>query len=101
MRLEIARLLLVLLTRALLSAGHHFGSRPLAVDQAARLAAELAQLLDQMATEQVGFEGLAEIAGDKTAAGSTAEASRRAFHWQGTFRRACQAAGRRSPQCGA
>jgi ATP-dependent helicase/nuclease subunit B len=62
----------LLLTRAILAAGHNFGSRPLAVDQAARLAAELAQLLDQMATEEVGFEKLAEIAGDH------------AEHWQRT-----------------
>jgi ATP-dependent helicase/nuclease subunit B len=62
----------LLLTRAILAAGHNFGSRPLAIDQAARLAAELAQLLDQMATEQVGFEGLAGIAGDH------------AEHWQRT-----------------
>ena len=62
----------LLLTRAILAAGHNFGSRPLAIDQAARLAAELARLLDQMATEQVGFEGLAGIAGDH------------AEHWQRT-----------------
>src|SRR5262249_61727541 len=43
-----------------------------AIDQAARLAAELAQLLDQMATDQVGFDGLGAIAGDH------------AEHWQRT-----------------
>ena len=62
----------LLLTRAILAAGPNFGSRPLVVDQAARLATELAQLLDQMATERVGFTGLAEIAGDN------------AEHWQRT-----------------
>jgi ATP-dependent helicase/nuclease subunit B len=62
----------LLLTRAILAAGRNFGSRPLAVDQAARLAAELAQLLDQMATEEVGFDGLSEIAGEH------------AEHWQRT-----------------
>jgi ATP-dependent helicase/nuclease subunit B len=62
----------VLLARAIQKAGHNFGSRPLAIDQAARLAAELARLLDQMTTEQVGFESLAGIAGDH------------AEHWQRT-----------------
>ena len=42
----------LLLTRAILAAGHNFGSRPLAIDQAARLAASWPQLLDQMATER-------------------------------------------------
>src|SRR5579885_548907 len=62
----------VLLARAILAAGPAFGQRPPTIDQAARLAAELARLLDQMTTEQVGFEGLAGIAGDH------------AEHWQRT-----------------
>ncbi|HKF62081.1 MAG TPA: double-strand break repair protein AddB, partial [Dongiaceae bacterium] len=62
----------LLLTRAIIAASPNFGSRPLVVDQAARLATELAQLLDQMATERVGFAGLSEIAGDN------------AEHWQRT-----------------
>ncbi|MEA2781623.1 MAG: ATP-dependent helicase/nuclease subunit, partial [Rhodospirillaceae bacterium] len=52
----------LLLTRAILKAGHNFGERPPSIDQAARLAAELAQLLDQMTTEGVGFEFLADVA---------------------------------------
>jgi ATP-dependent helicase/nuclease subunit B len=52
----------LLLARAVLAAGHNFGERPPSVDQAARLAAELAQLLDQMTTEGVGFDFLADVA---------------------------------------
>jgi ATP-dependent helicase/nuclease subunit B len=62
----------LLLTRAILAAGRNFGPRPLVVDQAARLAGGLAQLLDQITTEQVGFEKLDGIAGDH------------AEHWQRT-----------------
>jgi ATP-dependent helicase/nuclease subunit B len=64
----------LLLTQAILRAGHNFGERPPSIDQASRLAGELAQLLDQMATEGVGFEGLAELALDH------------AEHWQRTVR---------------
>ena len=64
----------LLLTRAILKAGHQFGAQPPGIDQASRLAAELARLLDQMATEQVGFEGLADLAPDH------------AEHWQKTVR---------------
>ncbi len=64
----------LLLAQAILRAGHNFGERPPSIDQASRLAAELAQLLDQMATEGVGFEGLAELALDH------------AEHWQRTVR---------------
>ena len=64
----------LLLTRAILAAGHQFGAQTPGIDQATRLAAELARLLDQMATEQVGFDGLAELALDH------------AEHWQKTVR---------------
>ncbi|HYV87002.1 MAG TPA: double-strand break repair protein AddB, partial [Candidatus Polarisedimenticolia bacterium] len=64
----------LLLTRAILRAGHQFGSQAPSIDQASRLAVELARLLDQMATEQVGFDGLANLALDH------------AEHWQQTVR---------------
>jgi len=64
----------LLLTQAILRAGHNFGERPPSIDQASHLAGELAQLLDQMATEGVGFEGLAHLALDH------------AEHWQRTVR---------------
>ncbi len=64
----------LLLTQAILRAGHNFGERPPSIDQASRLAGELAQLLDQMATEGVSFDGLAELALDH------------AEHWQRTVR---------------
>jgi ATP-dependent helicase/nuclease subunit B len=64
----------VLLAQAILRAGHNFGERPPSIDQATRLAGELAQLLDQMATEGVGFDGLAELALDH------------AEHWQRTIK---------------
>jgi ATP-dependent helicase/nuclease subunit B len=62
----------LLLTRAILAAGH--GAQAPGIDQASRLAAELARLLDQMATERVGFDGLADLALDH------------AEHWQKTVR---------------
>ena len=64
----------LLLTRAILAAGRQLGSHPPGIDQASRLAGELARLLDQMATEQVGFEGLGDLALDH------------AEHWQKTVR---------------
>jgi ATP-dependent helicase/nuclease subunit B len=64
----------LLLTQAILRAGHNFGERPPSIDQATRLAGELAQLLDQMATEGVGFEGLGDLALDH------------AEHWQRTVK---------------
>ena len=64
----------LLLTQAILRAGHNFGERPPNVDQASRLAGELARLLDQMTTEGVGFDGLAELALDH------------AQHWERTVR---------------
>ena len=64
----------LLLTQAILRAGHNFGERPPGIDQASRLAGALAQLLDQMATEDVRFEGLGELARDH------------AEHWQRTVR---------------
>jgi ATP-dependent helicase/nuclease subunit B len=54
----------LLLTEAILRAGRNFGVLPPGVEQASRLAAELARLLDQMTTEGVGFEGLSELAAD-------------------------------------
>ncbi len=64
----------LLLTQAILRAGHHFGSQAPGIDQASRLAGELVRLLDQMATERVSFEGLADLALDH------------AEHWQKTVR---------------
>jgi ATP-dependent helicase/nuclease subunit B len=64
----------LLLTQAILRAGHNFGAHPPSIDQASRLAGELARLLDQMATEGLGFEGLADLALDH------------AIHWQHTVR---------------
>ncbi|HEX3065712.1 MAG TPA: double-strand break repair protein AddB, partial [Dongiaceae bacterium] len=62
----------LLLTQAILRARRNLGEYPPTIDQASRLAAELARLLDQMATEQVGFEGLSDLALDH------------AEHWQKT-----------------
>lgn len=64
----------LLLTQAILRARHNFGEHPPTIDQASRLATELARLLDQMATEQVSFEGLKDLALDH------------AEHWQRTVR---------------
>jgi len=64
----------LLLTRATLAAGHQFGGQAPGIDQASRLAAELARLLDQMATERVSFDGLAKLGRDH------------AEHWEKTVR---------------
>ena len=53
--------------------GAAVASRP-REDQAARLAAELARLLDQVETEGLGFDGLADLVGEEHAA-----------HWQTTL----------------
>ena len=51
----------LLLTRLILAQGAAEGAGPLSADQAARLAVELARLLDQVETEELGFDALAEL----------------------------------------
>jgi ATP-dependent helicase/nuclease subunit B len=63
----------LLLSRAILAARHNFAGRSFTLDQAARLAAELQRLLDQMTTERVGFDKLHGLAGEH------------AEHWQHTL----------------
>lgn len=63
----------LLLSRAILAARHNFAGRSFTFDQAARLAAELQRLLDQMTTERVGFDKLHGLAGEH------------AEHWQHTL----------------
>lgn len=68
----------LLLTRAILAAfagAEGQGGRPPTVDQAARLAAELARLLDQIQTEQLSFDGLRNLAPEDYA-----------VHWQETLK---------------
>src|SRR5262245_56249547 len=64
----------LLLTQAIQAASRS-GATPQSVDQAARLAAELARLLDQLQTEQVGFARLRELV-----------PADYAVHWQLTLR---------------
>ncbi len=63
----------LLLRRAILATRHNFAAKPFAMDQAARLATELARLLDQMTTEGIGFDRLKGLAGEH------------AEHWQHTL----------------
>jgi len=63
----------LLLSRAILAARHNFAAKPFGLDQAARLATELARLLDQMTTEGIGFDRLQGLAGEH------------AEHWQHTL----------------
>ena len=63
----------LLLSRAILAARRNFAGRSFTLDQAARLAAELQRLLDQMTTERVGFDKLRGLAGEH------------AEHWQHTL----------------
>jgi ATP-dependent helicase/nuclease subunit B len=64
----------LMLSRAILAQGPKGREEPLTADQAARLAAELAKLLDQVQTERLGFEGLAGLAPEELAR-----------HWQETL----------------
>jgi ATP-dependent helicase/nuclease subunit B len=64
----------LLLTQAIQTAGRSSGA-PMSVDQATRLAAELARLLDQVQTEQLSFGGLRNLVPENYAA-----------HWQITLR---------------
>ncbi|MGE0164895.1 MAG: double-strand break repair protein AddB [Dongiaceae bacterium] len=64
----------LLLTQAIQAAGRATGE-PLSVDQAARLAAELARLLDQVQTEQQSFDRLRDLVPEDYAG-----------HWQITLR---------------
>jgi ATP-dependent helicase/nuclease subunit B len=64
----------LLLTQAIQAASRS-GATPQSVDQAARLAAELARLLDQLQTDQIAFERLRELV-----------PADYAVHWQLTLR---------------
>jgi ATP-dependent helicase/nuclease subunit B len=64
----------LLLTQAIQTTGRA-GGAPMSVDQAARLAAELARLLDQVQTEQLSFDRLRGLVPENYAA-----------HWQITLR---------------
>lgn len=64
----------LLLTQAIQTAGRA-GGAPMSVDQAARLAAELSRLLDQVQTEQLSFDRLRGLVPESYAA-----------HWQITLR---------------
>jgi ATP-dependent helicase/nuclease subunit B len=64
----------LLLTQAIQTAGRA-GGAPMSVDQATRLAAELARLLDQVQTEQLSFDRLRGLVPESYAA-----------HWQITLR---------------
>jgi ATP-dependent helicase/nuclease subunit B len=64
----------LLLTQAIQTAGRSSGA-PMSVDQATRLAAELARLLDQVQTEQLSFDRLRGLVPENYAA-----------HWQITLR---------------
>src|SRR5262249_42528018 len=64
----------LLLAQAVQAAGRSSGS-PMTVDQAARLAAELARLLDQVQTEQLSFDRLRGLVPEDYAS-----------HWQITLR---------------
>ncbi|MCH7633820.1 MAG: hypothetical protein IIA36_03885 [Proteobacteria bacterium] len=64
----------LMLSRLILARGSKAWDEPLTADQAARLAAELAKLLDQVQTERLGFEGLAGLVPEELAR-----------HWQETL----------------
>ena len=64
----------LMLSRLILARGSKAWDEPPTADQAARLAAELAKLLDQVQTERLGFEGLAGLVPEELAR-----------HWQETL----------------
>ncbi|MCH8196616.1 MAG: double-strand break repair protein AddB [Proteobacteria bacterium] len=64
----------LMLSRLILARGSKAWDEPPTADQAVRLAAELAKLLDQVQTERLGFEGLAGLVPEELAR-----------HWQETL----------------